>query len=113
MALTNRLSRNHGAHITIWPTNKIRILAMIGTNKTRPFSTWGYYSYTDKHKRMGQTLPRVPRNSLVLIISPSILEVNTRTFTISHVYWFVVVVKKTILKHMKVNGKDYPIYYGK
>jgi len=23
------------------------------------------------------------------------------------------VVKKTILKNMKVNGKDYPIYYGK
>ena len=46
MALTNRLSSNHGAHITIWPTNNIRILAMIGTNKTRPFSTWGYYSYT-------------------------------------------------------------------
>ena len=26
------------------------------------------------------------------------------------IYWLVVL---TILKNMKVNGKDYPIYYGK
>ena len=27
-----------------------------------------------------------------------------------YIYWLVVL---TILKNMKVNGKDYPIYYGK
>ena len=29
---------------------------------------------------------------------------------LGHIYWLVVL---TILKNMKVNGKDYPIYYGK
>jgi hypothetical protein len=36
----------------------------------------------------------------------SVLAWNTQI----HIYWLVVL---TILNNMKVNGKDYPIYYGK
>ena len=30
-----------------------------------------------------------------------------------HVYIYIWLMVLTILKNMKVNGKDYPIYYGK
>jgi hypothetical protein len=41
-----------------------------------------------------------------------LVEINwgKNTFETNNQCWLVVL---TILKNMKVNGKDYPIYYGK
>ena len=32
---------------------------------------------------------------------------------VTYIYTYIYIVVLTILKNMKVNGKDYPIYYGK
>jgi len=38
---------------------------------------------------------------------------HAKMLILSFIYKYIWLVVLTILKNMKVNGKDYPIYYGK